>query len=573
MAECLPPYIYEPLPARHIRVLSPTLPPDEGQQITWSLSLMHLSEDGSDDALGYEALSYTWGELFYNLFNRLRRETAASTPQSIRGLTIPRTTSIIYAFIRLMSKIYKRASRVWVWLGPVEEPGATEAVELILPQMERLEYLMKMRAEDETLNLDHLKDLRLPPVKSPAWPTLQRILSHPWYRRLWIAQECPLAREVEVLVGRHVVAWKTLADALKPARHLTRATIASTKLLVGEFETKRKVFACRERYQANIRNFFSHLVSFCDLVLLQFCTDPRDRVLGLEGILDEPGSSFNFDEEISLADLYCKFMQSILHRPEALWLSWWSLFSSAIPKQAHSDLPSWCPDLHHTRLLRDRSISGLEPDEYRVSRKERRTMEGRNLREIIIHATVIDSVDQLGQVFDVSVDETLLGILSAMAKIHEWESQANNLFDPVRRELEDQFPGGRKETTAAVQKIYWNTLSGNVTITERRATKLTPNDFLNFMSHLAAILKPCQALDIDIYDTLLGPHNADAWAKFLDRSTEAEIEPLQEKITELNEALTKFYGDQKARAAFTQLRFVQQNHRIFTSTGKRFGFL
>jgi hypothetical protein len=59
-------YICEPLPQGHIRVLRlihPLAANQSDKSLTWSLDIMPLFDQDESNAVSYDALSYTWGDL------------------------------------------------------------------------------------------------------------------------------------------------------------------------------------------------------------------------------------------------------------------------------------------------------------------------------------------------------------------------------------------------------------------------------------------------------------------------------------------------------------------------------
>jgi hypothetical protein len=123
---------------------------------------------------------------------------------------------------------------------------------------------------------------------------LANILQHNYFRRLWIVQEVLLARHVDVLcthtsVGNIWVSWEVMCNV---ARHsmvtLQQLNVPSIPLLLlKEFGT-----GFRRSLKETIAMFSG-----------AYCQDPRDRVYGLMGLVNE-------DQRLTID--YAKPLQGIL---------------------------------------------------------------------------------------------------------------------------------------------------------------------------------------------------------------------------------------------------------------------
>lgn len=90
-----------------------------------------------------------------------------------------------------MPSIYARADHVAAYLG-LEEMDSTAAVELMA-------RLAKCDFDDERKrprDFDDLERCGLPAFKDAMWVALQRFIGRPWFRRVWIVQECVVAKSV-----------------------------------------------------------------------------------------------------------------------------------------------------------------------------------------------------------------------------------------------------------------------------------------------------------------------------------------------------------------------------------------
>ncbi|ETN39900.1 uncharacterized protein HMPREF1541_06126 [Cyphellophora europaea CBS 101466] len=219
-------YTYTALPAKTaIRIL--TLLPGRGRaQISCLLSVVEL-----DRAPPYNALSYAWGhkrdtrliicqgkrlEVPANLRNaleRIRQQTDTAQVLWADAVCIDQKNHAERGIqVMHMPRIYSNARRVLVWLGE----GFTENLRLWdFPDddCEATEMLERLNAEFESLVGQENAGAGVRSVSSLApsdsylddrtevWAGLLKLLSQPWFNRLWVLQEVGFAQNVVVLFG------------------------------------------------------------------------------------------------------------------------------------------------------------------------------------------------------------------------------------------------------------------------------------------------------------------------------------------------------------------------------------
>lgn len=111
--------------------------------------------------------------------------------------------------VSFMRDIYLRSIRTIVWLGPSDGPseGGYGLSKRLFDLCQRREYSIafatwelkfpKRKLHEE---LDVSLQLALPRLNSPPWVELYRMLSKPWFNRIWVIQEVALSREPPTLV-------------------------------------------------------------------------------------------------------------------------------------------------------------------------------------------------------------------------------------------------------------------------------------------------------------------------------------------------------------------------------------
>lgn len=279
-----------------------------------------------EDPPDYEALSYTWadwdddqvlnGTVWCEPGDRMILVTR-NCEDALRRLRLhhePRflwvdAVCINQAFIQernqqvaLMPKIYRSASRVTVYLGEVN-------------------------ADTEKF-LDFLDGLPLDVEAAPNVYILlaKSLFGRRWFERLWILQEIALARAASVICGNKTISWQKLADYY-------RDTFSKSSHM-SQFPHLKAVFDCGlqgARPMKTLPELFaeSHLRS---------CSDPRDRVFALFGILHE-------DLPLALAPEYGASNRDIFTELATYFLKEFNLlFVHERFKQRQKDWPSWVFD-------------------------------------------------------------------------------------------------------------------------------------------------------------------------------------------------------------------------------------
>lgn len=524
MSLALKPYIYQPLPAQHFRVLELTTPVPTEQDIssttlTWSLRIVPF-DDPNTEPVRYDALSYTWGDLsttyplvcdgqvlqiHHNLYEALPylARRPSSLPLWIDALCINQSDeSEKLNQIRQMSDIYRRASCVWVWLGVGEEPGSREAVESIIPRMGEINEAL------EALPFDHTalpSDLGLPEVDSPVWDAFDKILNSPWFERLWVVQEAALARDLKFMFGRLLIAEHDLDTAMDSAFALREVRDQERRFLKIRENLKyvdKMVFRCRDVYQAweksgnNTRSRIARLVGIIALwtVKLQ-CTNPRDRVFALLGLIHgNYAKEIQIYERITVRELYTQFSHFVLHREEGSWHLWDQLLHMAIAQHGTHQLASWCPDLHRVseKMRYTGTLHGIDPKHeiFKPSSKQRLSRQGDCADELILRGCTVDTVDQVGQVLAPLGRSDGRAFFEWIFGLCQWELSAADLASVVSGRFS---PSGN---AVFAQHDYWNTLiAGQPGYLQR--TELTFDLFLEFKSFLSDFLEITQRIGIE----------------------------------------------------------------------------
>jgi hypothetical protein len=211
-----------------------------------------------------------------------------------------------------MSSIYKNAQSVISWLG-FEDDDSDLAVD----------YISTLPKKDVWCN-DHSWD---------TWPghhcnmpilirtALRKLFNRPYWTRLWIIQEVRLARKVMFLCGSKELSWDDVMQYMSGQEwtkysnvQLHYKTLSSHVLHLFLFE--------------NIENFWvspppikqttcsGKLWRLVDSYCYFSCIDPRDKIYGLLGLMDEAEVGIEVDYNKTVEEVFLTFLHVILNSLE-----------------------------------------------------------------------------------------------------------------------------------------------------------------------------------------------------------------------------------------------------------------
>jgi ankyrin repeat protein len=225
-------YAYEPLDLeecsfRLIRLL-------KGDYGPIYCEVFRASLHSSEDTIGYEALSYTWGssdKLYEIETNGKKFPVARNLFQALGHLRLQHQDRILWIDaicidqsnlderghqVRQMSSIYQRAEQVIVWLGQ-----ASSNTDLFFHYMQCLEKEAVGHACTDWKDSDGRWQLLWSNVRL-LWNNLHQdaqcegledLLRRPWFRRVWIIQEVANARSAKVMCGNKSVSARIFTVA------------------------------------------------------------------------------------------------------------------------------------------------------------------------------------------------------------------------------------------------------------------------------------------------------------------------------------------------------------------------
>jgi hypothetical protein len=227
----------------------------------------------------YEALSYEWGDkdadrelvldghafrVRKNLWQALRNlRTGTERAIWVDAICVDQTNLRERNHqVAQMSQIFSRAKNVLIWLGSDDEQNSAASV--AIDAIKSRKYI-SWRPGDL--------------LPGQLWPTLADFLGHSYFGRLWIVQEVILAQRLQVHCESNSVEW---SDFERMCDHLCGILKNHGRTL--PVLQNSVAFKLRERRRLRQKGSLLPLLETCRYSL---CRDPRDKIFGLLGLVDD----------------------------------------------------------------------------------------------------------------------------------------------------------------------------------------------------------------------------------------------------------------------------------------------
>jgi hypothetical protein len=237
------------------------------------------------------------------------------------------------AQVAIMRKIYERAKKVIVWLGPEKGDStlALDFIELIAEQATNpyfATWLMRTAKDG---------------MHQREWTAFRNLFERGWWTRTWAVQEFILGKEVDFVCGQRIMAAKKLEQALGHAYHYG---LSLSKLLHDRHAisfntvTLRNIImlmSCRKWRELGKA---SPLLPILNVVNWTSCSDPRDKVYGILGIVADPHiARISPDYNLQTHEVYTKLVRCHIESSCRL-----DILGFAKPSSILEELPGWVPD-------------------------------------------------------------------------------------------------------------------------------------------------------------------------------------------------------------------------------------
>jgi hypothetical protein len=232
--------------------------------------------------------------------------------------------------VNLMSQIYEKASRVFVWLGGDDE-STKDAMKMILELASR-HSVTSSDADSQDATTPNAG------ASEQQWQALSQFFARSWFRRAWIIQEAALAQECTVVCGAHTIRWETLVQAsqlLATTRWSSLLKKYNKSAGIGG-NSPARLAATRLAWQAqHPQSFLYALIRARPFT----CHNPRDKVFSQLGL---GRTTFFPNYDFSVSEVYVRAAVHIIQNADSLLI----LTCVEGPEFQTPDfkLPSWVPD-------------------------------------------------------------------------------------------------------------------------------------------------------------------------------------------------------------------------------------
>ena len=379
-------YKYHPLAhTRSTRLLQVT--GVETETIHCSLRVVDL-----DNPPLYQALSYTWGDPFYNA----RTQEKPSFPIDCDGQVIEITANLQDALFHLftstcepnitprlskdnflwvdaicinqtdddergsqvaiMAQIYQRAQSVIIWLG--KQDDHSRDAQSVLSTLASLTEEQAKSVTSYTLeNEKSYTTLGIGTIEKREWLDLVALMQRSWFTRAWTTQEAVAAKEIIVLCGHQNIPWSMFVAAstfLKLSRWylpLTVLAVSETSLKESKEATlpPQTIVGLHPQILEDLRN--GSVPTDFDIMLgisrHLSAKDARDHVFAVLGMCDPKPTSANADLTIIpnynkiVSEVFLDAAWKLIREHDDLYIL--SLVEDRFSPQTNI-LPSWVPD-------------------------------------------------------------------------------------------------------------------------------------------------------------------------------------------------------------------------------------
>ncbi|KAF5685103.1 Het6 heterokaryon incompatibility [Fusarium denticulatum] len=270
----------------------------------------------------YEALSYVWGPpkrtksiqcngqefgITDGLETALRRLRLPGKPRHIWIDQICINQESIAERseqVSIMRHIYSNAEIVNTWLGPADPEVAASAAGIIkaLANSKPRLYEKDLFPEDQ-----ELLDLSLPTRDSPAWDALNKMLSVPYFSRVWIIQEVAVASDLALLWGEITISKHEFKKFRLAALYYKLSDVDVEKGSPGVLWNPVALL-----YMGHYKVGDDSLLHLVSSTSSTNATDARDKIFALIGLAGDRSYGMAPDYSRSEAEVFSEFARLVI---------------------------------------------------------------------------------------------------------------------------------------------------------------------------------------------------------------------------------------------------------------------
>lgn len=281
-----------------------------------------------------------------------------------------------------MKDIYRLADRVVIWLGPAgpDTHLAFEGLRSLGDRVETSQSFIIMPPPLYAGEYSWVEPTCGLSFSDATWTALEDLLARPWFGRVWTVQESLLANRDSVFqCGNSTLLFDSFQKACFSLTRLPRRKLAPFKIFLLTRATRRIWLQDRQ----------TSSILLCAIEMA--CSDPRDKVYGVLGILPRDIlGDMQPNYSLTVAEV---FVQTTLQHGTAtgrLGLLDHCDLGSRLP-----DAPSWCPNYAIHQPWINRSSDGSRAGGYFPSSWTSNVADGILHVEGVRHGTVAEEVSPI----------------------------------------------------------------------------------------------------------------------------------------------------------------------------------
>lgn len=450
--------------------------------------MIHKSLDASPV---YDAISYTWSDIHQTKDIRMNGRRF-SVPENVFSILQHRSSYWATRYIwidflcinqkeddektkqvQLMREIYSTATRVIVWLG---DGRHSDLVPVFLDELIWIRLVNKQSIRSERIFRKYLNKRT-----EPKWLAFLDLLNQPWFERVWVIQELAFARKVDAVYGNRFIDWDVLIHIMhtfefegeKDAFRLLQSTDENSvspplpRSLQHAFMMEALREGVAQRQWRGIDGLLIHCRNFK-------ATEPKDKVFALFGLAypDSLGP-LKIDYKKTVQEVYIETAQ---HLTQNEGIEILHMAGIGNPRGV-PNLPSWVPDWSTTpqcQTLYD--VGGIN---YHAAGDTRPMVSHLDDFKVQISGIKVDSIDLITTILETAPrnEGNESQNLSTQQRYLLWHDEALALCKKLPT---SSYQG----TTASPTEVFWRTIIGDKTSTQRPAPAIYGEYYLAWKESL-----------------------------------------------------------------------------------------
>lgn len=363
------PYVYRKLDesANEIRIM--TIPAGSpGDELSVSLETVRLPTHDDSQVASFEALSYAWGSLEdpvgLTIFDRGVPTGSLTITQNL-GVALPylrlkererrlwidaicvNQEDLVErsSQVKLMPTIFSQAVAVVIWLG-LEDAEIQMGYELLnFPALHVTVDWTTRTIHPLSGGHREIAERSQPlPYEDHEYGAMLSVLRRSWFERLWTRQEVLLSRKATLTCGSLTMSWTDFRIAMY--------LLYSKPRTIGATSISKELHADLTEHMDRLLGFISNLGGSGsenlghEIYLTRSCkcTDPRDRIYAVIGLLNEYAKrKWKFEPDYT-TPTECTYEEASYNYMEAFRSLDLLEYCDIGSRSGNAALPTWVPD-------------------------------------------------------------------------------------------------------------------------------------------------------------------------------------------------------------------------------------